>query len=67
LFGEENTMTEIGANTVQALWMNAQSDALEAMADGFEEKQRIITLETEPDEPPPAAPSIALVLWEGAA
>jgi hypothetical protein len=59
-------MTEIGANTVQALWMNAQSDALEAMADGFEENQRtIIVLEVElNDEPPPAAPSIALVLWE---
>lgn len=56
-------MTEVGVNTVQALWMSAESDALEAMADGFEEHQRtIITLETDPDEPPPAAPSIALVL-----
>ncbi len=61
-------MTEIGANTVQALWMDAESDALEVMADGFEENQpAIITLEADPDEPPPAAPSIALVLWEEAA
>jgi hypothetical protein len=61
-------MTEIGANTVQALWMNAQSDALEAVDDGFEEHQdTIVVLKVElDDEPPPAAPSIALVLWEEA-
>jgi hypothetical protein len=67
-FGEEMVMTEIGVNTVQALWMNAQSDALEAMADGFEEHQRtIIVLEVElDDDPPPTALPIALVLWEEA-
>jgi hypothetical protein len=59
-------MTEVGVNTVQALWMGAESDALEAMTDGFEEHQDAvipIVIEVD-DEPPPAAPSIVLVLWE---
>jgi hypothetical protein len=60
-------MPEVSVNQINALWINAESDALELMADSYDDKEAwLFAFEDDNDDPPPSSPArvIALDPWD---
>jgi hypothetical protein len=60
-------MPEVSVNQINALWINAEADALELMADSYDDKEAwLLAFEDDHDDPPPTAPArvIALDPWD---
>ena len=61
-------MPEVSVNQINALWINAEADALELMADSYDDRDAWLLAFEDDDDPPPTAPArvIALEPWDEA-
>lgn len=59
-------MPEVSVNQVDALWINAEADALELMTDSYDDREAwLLAFEDDHDDPPRApARVIALDPWD---